>query len=284
MKTKFRPLGWLVLVVTGALFVLPETVEAFPPAPSHQIYGLVRNEYGEPLSVSGAQITLESTTGVQVSSIIVPGLDAGVNYRLNLSMDSGVAPDSYKPTALRPTLPFLIRVKIGQATYLPIEMSGNFSKLGIPAASTRIDLTLGIDADHDGLPDAWQQLIRAMLGPNAKIGPNEDADGDGISNLDEYRFGTFAFIPNEGFRLKLINQPGAKPLLEFTVATSHAYTVHSSTNLQTWTPLLFKIPANGPADSARSYFTATDVQVLQVEPQLPAGATNANYFFKVQVQ
>src|SRR5262249_19339586 len=95
-----------------ALFLLPLSVPAFPPAPYHTIYGLVRNEYGEPLYVTGAQIIFEATNGVQVTGTIVPGLEPGINYRLELPMDSGIAPDNYKPTALKPTLPFLIRVKI----------------------------------------------------------------------------------------------------------------------------------------------------------------------------
>lgn len=267
-----------------ALCLLASAASAFPPAPYHTIYGLVRNEYGEPLSVTGAQIIFEATNGVQVTGTIVPGLEPGINYRLNISMDSGIAPDSYKPTALKPTLPFIIRVQIGQTTYLPMELSGSYASLGKPAESTRLDLTLGVDANHDGLSDAWQQLIKLMLGPNALTGPNDDPDGDGLTNQQEYYLGTYAFIPDDGFRLKLVKQTGAKPLLEFTVTMPHTYTVYSSTNLQTWSPITFKIPANGPADSARPNYTATDIHVLQIEPQLPASPTNANYFFKVHVQ
>lgn len=258
---------------------------AFPPAPHHTVYGLVRNEYGEPLSVTGAQIIFEATNGVQVTGTIVPGLGSDINYRLELSMDSGVAPDNYKPTALKPTLPFVIRVKIGQNIYLPMELSGNYANLGKPAESTRLDLTLGVDSDHDGLPDAWQQLIRLMLGSGAGTGPNDDPDGDGLTNWQEYYLGTYAFIPDGGFRLKLLKPPGALPLLEFSVSPPRTYTVQSSTNLQTWLPMSFTIPANGTNDPVRANYTATDVRVLQVAPQLPAGAaTSGNYFFRLLVQ
>ena len=258
-----------------------------PPAPPHTIYGLVRNDYGEPLYVTGAQIIFSTATGgVEVASTIVPGLDPGVNYRLKIPMDSGIAPDSYKPTALKPFAPFIIRVKIGTTTYVPIQMAGSYANLGKPAASTRIDLTLGVDSDGDGLPDAWEQLLIALLGGGSLAGitPGGDADGDGISNMDEYLAGTFAFDPADGFRLNLVPRPNDTPLLEFTVIGPRTYTLFSSTNLQTWTPMSFKIPADGPGAIARENFSATDIRPLQVEPQLPPGGTNANYFYKVQVQ
>jgi hypothetical protein len=61
--------------------------------------------------------------------------------------------------------------------------------------------------------------------------------------------------------------------------------VQSSTNLQTWSAVSFTIPANGTNDPVRANFTASDVRVLQVVPQLPAGAaTSGNYFFRLLAQ
>lgn len=100
--------------------------------------------------------------------------------------------------------------------------------------------------------------------------------------MQEYLLGKCAFIPDDGFRLKLTKSSGGNPLLEFTVITGRTYTIHSSTNLQTWAPMSFKIPANGPAD--RGSYTATDVGVLQVEPQLPGGGPGHHSYFKLQVQ
>ena len=159
MKPFLRSHRWLFAIAASGALLFSCVSRAFPPAPYHVIYGLVRDQYGQPLSVASAQIIFQATNGVQVTGSIVPGLKPGVNYRLNLSMDSGIAPDLYKSTALKTTAPFRISVLIGATTYLPMEMIGNYDSLGKPAASTRIDLTLGVDANGDGLPDAWQQLL-----------------------------------------------------------------------------------------------------------------------------
>jgi hypothetical protein len=55
--------------------------------------------------------------------------------------------------------------------------------------SERIDLVLGadlLDSDGDGLADAWEQQHFGTL--NAQ--PGDDPDGDGMTNLQEYRSGT----------------------------------------------------------------------------------------------
>jgi hypothetical protein len=268
----------------GLLTLVLLPVSAFPPAPYHVLYGLVRDEYGQPLSQAGAQMILETTNGVQVIGNISPNLEPGVNYRLNLPMDSGIRPDIYKPTALWPTVPFRIRVKIGATTYLPMEMVANFANLGKPAQSTRLDLTLGEDANGDGLPDAWQRLLLAMLGPNAKVGPNDDADGDGISNLKEYLAGTYAFDPESGFKLELVRGANGALLLQFMVISPRTYTVYSSTNVQDWAPITFKVPADGSDAPALLNYRATDIRILQVEPIPPDGLPASRYFYKVMVQ
>ena len=48
------------------------------------------------------------------------------------------------------------------------------------------DAALLLDGDGDGLPDSWEIGSFGNLGQN----PTGDADGDGVSNLDEYREGT----------------------------------------------------------------------------------------------
>jgi len=68
------------------------------------------------------------------------------------------------------------------------------------------------------------------------------------------------------------------------VISPRTYTVLGSTNLQTWAPLPFKIPADGPGAPTLPNYQATDTRTLQVQPVFPAGPAPSKYFFKVQIQ
>jgi len=285
MKNSFRLSVWLSSAALAGLFLSPASLRAFPPSPPHVIYGMVRNEMGQPIALANSQIILTTTNGVQITGSLATNPDPSVNYRLTIPLDAGISADLYKPTALRPLVGFRIQVKIGQTVYLPMQMTGNFLNLGKPAQSTRLDLTLGEDSDGDGLPDAWERLLLSMLGGGtlADIRPGDDSDGDGISNLDEYLAGTYAFDPTDGFRLALVGGTTAAPLLEFLAITGRTYTLQSSTNLTTWTPVQFRIPAVGAGAPLQPSYRATDVRLLQVEPALPPGVPATSYFFKAQV-
>ncbi|MHC1762728.1 MAG: hypothetical protein AB9869_00270 [Verrucomicrobiia bacterium] len=179
-----RALAWMLMACLAVL-----QVEAFPPAPHHEIYGMVRDELGNPLNTTKGFVTLVSQSGVELKTAIVPGREEGVNYRLIVPMDTGLTADEYRPSALLPTVPFRMQVQIEGVVYLPIEMRGEFSKLGEPAACTRLDLTLGEDSDGDGIPDAWERALIAALGRQlslSDIRPGDDTDQDGLQNLQEY--------------------------------------------------------------------------------------------------
>ena len=280
---RFLLLAWAIVILVG-LGVTSSL--AFPPAPHHLIYGMVRGEMGDPLTVTNAEVILVTSAGVQIKTTIIPNLAPGVNYRLTVPLDSGLTADPYKPTALRPTVPFRLSVKIGTTTYLPIEMAGNYKNLGQPAKETRLDLTLGEDSDGDGLPDAWERAIIAILGGNltlADIGPGDDSDHDGMSNLNEYLAGTYAFDPADGYKLAIIGVSSGRPILEFTAIRGRTYSVQGSTDLQNWAPVPFRVPAEGPEASSRQAYQATDVRVLRIEAE-PGANGQAASFFKLIVE
>jgi len=261
-----------------------QDASAFPPAPHHLIFGMIRDEWGQPLTSIAGKVILETASGVKVEGAILPNLQPGVNYQLTVPMDGGLNLASFKPTALRPAMPFRMKVQIGTAVYVPIEMTGNFVNLGQPASQTRIDLTLGEDSDGDGLPDAWERLLISALGHGtlADIRPGDDSDHDGISNYDEYVAGTYAFDPADGFRVKLTKLSSGLPALEFLAIRNRTYSAYGSSDLTTWTPIKFRLPDGGPSAPILQDYHATELRPVQIVPVSPL--VPGMRFFKMQVR
>jgi hypothetical protein len=273
-----RP-GWIAAVA----FLVPGAALAFPPTPDHQFYGLVRDQMGDPLMVKNAEVILETTNSIQITTRVVPNLDVGVNYRLSIPMDAGLTPDNYKPTALRPTVSFRMKVMIGTTTWLPLELKGSYANLGKPAQTTHLDLTLGADSDGDGLPDAWEQMLIDVLGDGrtlADIKPDDDADGDGLSNLQEYLTGTYAFDSEDGLRLDIVGTREGRPLLDFMAIRGRTYTILSSTNMTTWEPVNFRMADENNGAAPMSRYSATDVRIVHAE----AITAPKVMFFKLKAQ
>lgn len=275
--------------LTGALAVGlgwagNQPLHAFPPAPHHTIYGQIRDELGNPLTLASARVILETLSGVQVSSPLSPLLATGFNYELRVPMDAGLTAEPYKPTALRPTVAFKISVRLGNTTYLPIEMRGDYANLGEPAGRTRIDLTLGEDLDGDGLPDAWERALLAAAGGEQgleDINGGDDFDGDGLSNLDEYLAGTYAFDPADGFALTLTGSDGAAATLEFLGLRHRTYALFGSSDLTQWQPLPFRVLPADESSSERQQYRPTDTALVRLQV---APGTAAMRFFKLMVQ
>lgn len=263
----------LLAFLLGAVFA--PAVRAFPPAPHHLFFGTVRDQYGTPLRVANAEAILEAAGGTVWKTKVVSGVEPTVNYRLAVPMDAGLTSDLYQPTALQPAMPFTIRVKIGNVTYVPLQLKGSFVKLGLPGQQTRLDLTLGEDSDGDGLPDAWERLINADL---AQVNPGDDSDGDGMSNLREYLAGTYAFDPENGFALQIteVRETGAR--MKFTSVRGRSYRLEGSMDLKEWAPASFRVPAEGANGSTRSVFVGSAVRMVEVEALKPADQPETRFY------
>lgn len=271
-----RP-AFLPRVLLGLLLVLglaPAQVSAYPPALPHTFYGMVRDELGNPLT-AGASIILESASGVKVYGVVSGLLEPGVNYRLSIPLDAGLTSAAYRPTALNPRVPFKIRVKIGSVTYLPIEMSHDFAQMGEPGKKTLLNLTLGEDSNGDGLPDAWQRRINADL---SKVAPGDDSDNDGMSNLDEYLAGTYAYDPESGFNLTIIGTENESPLLEFTAISGRVYSLQGSVDLENWSPARFQLAGTAGDSTVRTSYAAPDVRAVKVSVVAPADQPMPKFF------
>lgn len=269
-----RPTQRLLLLLAALiLHTSPFITSAYPPAPFHLFYGMLRDEYGTPIS-SGAEVILETSSGVQVKTVVNPGIETAANYRLEVPMDSGLMAAPYQPSALQPTVPFRIKVRVGGVTYLPIEMQGDYAQLGQPGQRTRLNLTLGEDSNGDGLPDAWQRLINSDL---TKVKPTGDA-GNGLTYLQTYYAGTYAIDPKLGFALSIVGFNQGVPLLEFLAINGRTYTLLGSTDLKTWKPIAFRVSTEAATAVARESYQTDTIKKVQLEVPAPATELPPTYF------
>lgn len=270
---------WLALALLLVGAVADRPVGAYPPAPFHLFYGMLRDEYGTPIQLPDAEVVLETSSGVTVKTRVIVGIEAGANYRLEVPMDAGLLAKPYQPTALRPFVPFRVKVKIGRTTYLPIESAGDYAQLGQPGQRTRLNLTLGEDANGDGLPDAWQRLVNADL---SQVKPDADA-GNGLTYLETYLAGTYAVGPTNGFSLNIVGVHDGAPQLEFTAVTGRTYSVLGSSDLENWKPLGFRLSTDGTNAVTRASYYADAVKTVRVEA-VPAANEAVPTFFRLMLQ
>lgn len=224
------------------LLATASTSLAFPPAPFGTIHGMVRNEYGEALRVDGASVVFFQNGKEVHRTTIRPSELPNQNYQFRLRMDMqrpGTA--RYSDLAQNPGKAFTLAVEVNNVLYYPIEMSTP-PAVGKPGERTRINLTLGVDANGDGLPDAWQQsqLYAADILPDENgwrydlLGRNGDFDGDGITNHAEYIAGTYATDGTDFLALKIVEKQAASVRLKFRSIIGRTYTLETSPDMRTW--------------------------------------------------
>ena len=269
--------------VLAGLLALP-AARAFPPAPDGVIYGIVKDQYGTPLMNPADTVILQTPGGVNLTAAIQPGLAIGINYALRVPMDSGTVGQPYVTNALVAATPYLLYVCVGSTTNLPIEMLRASPVVGSPAQLTLQNLTLGTDANGDGIPDAWEELFFQDIGTNvslANVNLNADYAHDGRTLLQEYLLGNYPFNPTNNFAITLVSQNAGSAVLAFTTMTGRTYTAYGSPNLNNWTALSFTVPAVGPA--LMSSYSAQGIQPLQIQTVQPANAPQMQ-FFRLELQ
>lgn len=267
-----RWLGWHCWAVTSCA-LLP--LHAFPPAPFHTIYGDVRDEQGVLVPASGAAVVM-SQGGVQRMREPLTAIQgADFNYQLRMRIDMGRSlTASYSSLVVSTASNYSLAIDIGGVFYHPIEITATPPTVGAPADRLRLNLTLGVDSDGDGLPDAWEesQLYQAGLLPGddgwdlSLLDRDGDFDKDGLSNWLEYLAGTYAADASSTIRLEIKEKSGNNVRLETYAIFGKSYTVESSTDLKTWAIAPFSLtdPSAGtPGDFQTSLISpATGITSL----------------------
>ena len=289
MQTSARsrpPLRVLLFAALTFTFAFPFTASAFPPAPFYIVYGMVRDQVGATLRVDGAEISL-LRDGTEIGrSPIQTDLRADSNYELKIRIDRNpAAARIYSDKAVAAQGVFSLVVVMNGQNFYPIEASGTL-RAGNGGERVRLDLNLGIDANGDGLPDAWQewQLYQAGRRPGTPgwdinlITKNGDFDGDGISNYLEYIAGTFAGDATERFELRLLTKTATLVGFEFFAITGKVYSIEQSADLKTWTTAPLTMT---PTGTYSEFYRAPAVGVM---PAYVAASTDSARFFRLTVR
>jgi hypothetical protein len=119
---------------------------------------------------------------------------------------------------------------------------------------------------NDGIPDAWRQQYFGSLS-DARSAAVVDADGDGLSNYEEYKLGTNPVDPSDSLRIHAsANGRGVK--IRFRSSSGKLYRVEGSMTLQpgSWITIQGNVPGTG-----------NDVE-------LPAPGGAHSFYYRVRLQ
>ena len=228
-------------------------VPAGVPQPMFFFYGEARDTFGWPIQKgAGATVVARQGTNECASFSIKGPLYPGVNFVLPIYLQDANANIAYSDKAVRPGSTVQILLIQGGVTQDLLGGSGGYV-VGEAARFSNILLTAGTDLDQDGLPDAWERELIAYLDDPRyttiwDINPNDDADGDGVSNLNEFLAGTFAFLKDDYFRIDFLRPAGDLLELGFLSVPGKAYSLLESTNVVSpvWSAAFYAATPLGP--------------------------------------
>lgn len=168
------------------------------PEPSTVFYGRITGTGSAqpfPITEGTLEWVIETASGrnLRLTAPIRPVRDSGFAYRLNVphhALALGLASDGLSvPLKAATEAHRHLEVKVnGLRAILSGPTGDSFDAAQVRRAATyQLDLEVPVtpeDRDGDGLPDWWQTQHHLTGGASG------DADGDGVSNAEEYRLGT----------------------------------------------------------------------------------------------
>lgn len=246
--------------------------------PSMIVYGVIRDSYGLRLSPDGAMVSafLGTNEVARTPTRIQP---AGANYRFDVNVTD---PLTAGPTDVTPGATLTIRPRMGAV--LPPTIGTNTFVARGDGSSVKINLVIGVDSDHDGLPDDWERMVIANSGGAisdlSQVGPGRDLDGDGVPDDQEFWNGTFPFLPDDLLRIgALVVRANGRLSFSFTSIDGAIYAVESTPTLEApeWNETPVSLTETGPL----SWFEFTGNGQVVTIYFAPAGPT---HFYRLRAR
>jgi hypothetical protein len=146
---------------------------------------------------------------------------------------------------------------------LPASACLTLPRMGVLVLGRKPVNLIPVDADLDGIPDAWELLL--ALDPFDPTDARGDLDGDGLSNLAEFQSGTDLRSAASGLRMTSASLAGDSLVLRWNSVPGRTYHVESTPALgDPWTVqgMVLAVGAetshtNGPSGSRRFYRIST---------------------------
>jgi len=249
------------------------------PEPSLVLYGTIKNVFnnGDVRLTSGTlDWTFTPALGGDpiVASVLLTNVNDQFSYAAMIPIETPIGNGPVTSTTLQltaiPTVYTLsAMVDAGTAAFVTPAQAQVTVSANNRGLLQRIDLEVSVapqDSDSNGLPDAWEIAHFGGIG----VDPNDDADGDFMSNGDEYVAGT---NPQDAQSVLVLLDSGPDPqggfVLQWSCVPNQFYKVLRSEDLlSNFMELATHIPATPPINS---YHDASAVG-------------KGPYFYRVQIQ
>ena len=213
------------------------------PRPMLMYYGQACDRYGQ-VYRSGADIFLLHGTQEVARTTIAGAIAPGINFRLAVPYDSDPADANYVSYAVNAG--DILTVWVSDSAGTRQVESCEVPPVGAPGEAVALRIVAGEDTDADGMSDVWERANG--LDPADPADATADLDGDGQTNLAEYRAGTLPWLASDRFGTSALTlTPGGMYALTFPTTYGKLYTVQTAplaldeTGAFAWTPCPFSL-------------------------------------------
>ncbi len=252
-KLVTRHSSLVTLALAAAVSLTSISSHAGVPRPMLMYYGQACDRYGQ-VYRSGADIFLLRGTQEVARTTIAGAIVPGINFRLAVPYDSDPSDTAnYVPYAV--DAGDILTVWVTDSAGTRQVESCEVPPVGAPGEAVALRIVAGEDADADGMSDAWERANG--LDPTDPADATADLDGDGQTNLAEYRAGTLPWLASDRFGTSALTlTPGGMYALTFPTTYGKLYTVQTAplaldeTGAFAWTPCPFSLEdANAPTQT-----------------------------------